>query len=139
MPFVINATGRLAHEPQLSVGRGKPWTEFRLLDNRFKAGETVVEAVTFVAFGDLAEDFCQRVEKGQVVHAWGHQQTEKYTDQNQVERTRTRFVLFEFMAGPRPARSRAADASSQSRQPRRPSAPSGAREPVGGDENAPIF
>jgi len=124
MPFVMNATGRLAHEPQLNVGRGMPWTEFRLLDNRFKGREQIVEAVTFVAFGELAEQFCQRVEKGQVIHAWGHQQTEKYTGNDQVERTRTRFVLFEFVAGPRPARSRAAE--SEARIPRPPRAPSGA-------------
>lgn len=124
MPFVMNATGRLAHEPQLNVGRGKPWTEFRLLDNRFKRDEQIVEAVTFVAFGELAEEFCQRAEKGQVIHAWGHQQTEKYTGNDQVERTRTRFVLFEFVPGPRPARSRAAE--SEVRPARPPRAPSGA-------------
>ena len=124
MPFVMNATGRLAHEPQLNVGRGMPWTEFRLLDNRFKAGEQIVEAVTFVAFGVLADQFCQRVEKGQVIHAWGHQQTEKYTGSDQVERTRTRFVLFEFVPGPRPARPRAAESEAPSA--RSPRAPSGA-------------
>ena len=124
MPFVMNATGRLAHEPQLNVGRGMPWTEFRLLDNRFKAGEPIVEAVTFVAFGELAEQFCQRVEKGQVIHAWGHQQTEKFTGNDQVERIRTRFVLFEFVPGPRPARSRTADSDSRAARP--PRAPSGA-------------
>lgn len=124
MPFVMNATGRLAHEPQLNVGRGMPWTEFRLLDNRFKAGEQIVEAATFVAFGELAEQFCQRAEKGQMIHAWGHQQTEKFTGNDHVERNRTRFVLFEFVPGPRPARSRAAE--SEARAAPTPRAPSGA-------------
>ena len=123
MPFVMNANGRLAHEPQLNVGRGMPWTEFRLLDNRFKAGEPIVEAVTFVAFGELAEQFCQRVEKGQEIAAWGHQQTEKFTGNDKVERTRTRFVLFEFVPGRRPARSRAAENEARTAAP--PRAPSG--------------
>lgn len=124
MPFVMNASGRLAHEPQLNVGRGMPWTEFRLLDNRLKSGEQIVEAVTFVAFGELAEQFCQRVEKGQWIHAWGHQQTEKFTGNDQVERTRTRYKLFEFVPGSRPARSRAAESESRATRPTR--APSGA-------------
>jgi len=102
MSFIMHADGRLAHQPTLSVGKGQPWTEFRLLTNRMSRGEEVTEAVNFVAFGEMAEEFCQRAEKGQLVKAIGTQATDHYTDGQGQERTKVRFILVHFEMGPRP-------------------------------------
>jgi len=128
----MQAVGRLAAEPVLNASRNGGWTKFRLLDTRFAKGESVTEAVTFVAFGQLAEDFCSRVEKGQVVHAWGHQQTERYTGSDGVERTEVRYVLFEFIAGPRSARARQNDgqAPGYARRQAEPAGKSAANAPA---------
>lgn len=116
MPFTMNAVGRLAHEPVLSVGQGQPWVEFRLLDSRrMRDGSEVVEAATFVAFGEMAEEFCARTEKGQLVHAWGSQMTERFAGKDGVERVKQRFKLFHFEAGARSQRSRAQEADATSR------------------------
>lgn len=104
MSFIMHADGRLAHQPTVNVGKGQPWTEFRLLTNRMSRGEEVTEAVNFVAFGEMAEDFCQRAEKGQLVKAIGTQATDHYTDSQGQERTKVRFILVHFEMGPRPRR-----------------------------------
>lgn len=127
MPFTMNAVGRLAHEPTLNVGRGQPWTEFRLLDNRMSRGEKITEAVTFVAFGELAESFCQRAEKGQMIFAWGRQETDRYSDRAGQERTRVRYVMFHFETGPPPARRDPADAPRKAA--RQPAPPNNTRPP----------
>jgi single-stranded DNA-binding protein len=136
MSFTMIADGRLAHEPHLSFGTGQPWTEFRLLSNRMSRRDEVVEAVTFVAFGALAEDFCQRVEKGQLIKAIGTQMTDRYADRTGVERISVRFRLVHFEAGPRPrARQEAQDGTARRRPPERP-AQAQHREPSAGSSLA---
>jgi len=100
--IVITVQGRLAHQPEVQIGRGKPWAEFRLLSNRYAHGEEHVEAVTFVCFGDEAERFCELTQKGQVINATGTQETRRWTDQGGQQRTSVRYVLTWWQAGPRP-------------------------------------
>jgi single-stranded DNA-binding protein len=137
VPFIMNAVGRLAHEPSLNVGKGMPWTEFRLLDNRMTRGEKVTEAVSFVAFGELAENFCQRAEKGQQIFAWGRQETDKFVDREGQERTKVRYVLFHFETGP--ARTRQEPAEAPQRRPPAPAPsakPRAAEPPTHNDEDS---
>lgn len=140
MPFTMNAVGRLAHEPVLSVGQGQPWVEFRLLDSRrIRDGGEVVEAATFVAFGEMAEEFCARIEKGQLVHAWGSQMTERFPGRDGVERVKQRFKLFHFEPGARPHRSRAQKAESAGSRVSapKPAASGTPRQPIRGEAVRP--
>lgn len=108
MPFTMQAVGRLAHEPALTLGRNGPFVEFRLLDSRRTRDGEVTEAVTFIAYDALAEEVCERLEMGQLVHAWGSQATDRWQDQQGKDQMRVRFRLFHFEPGPRSSRSRAA-------------------------------
>ena len=123
--IVITVQGRLAHQPEVQIGRGKPWTEFRLLSNRYAHGEEHVEAVTFVCFGDHAERFCELTQKGQQIDATGTQETSRWTDKDGQQRTSVRYVLTWWQAGPKP-RSQQQPAASPMRYPqeRRQRAPS---------------
>jgi len=117
--IVITVQGRLAHQPEVQIGRGKPWAEFRLLSNRYAHGEEHVEAVTFVCFGDEAERFCELTQKGQVINATGTQETSRWTDQGGQARTTVRYLLTWWQAGPRP-RSQQQPATPPSRQRQEP-------------------
>ncbi|MEJ8838126.1 single-stranded DNA-binding protein [Ramlibacter sp. AN1133] len=100
--IVITAHGRLAHQPELKMLRQTSVCEFRLLANRFARGEEHVEAVTFFCYGEEAEAFCERVEKGQLVSATGTQETQRWTDGSGQDRTFVKYKLTWWEAGPRP-------------------------------------
>jgi len=100
--IVITAHGRLAHQPELKMLRQTSVCEFRLLTNRFARGEEHVEAVTFFCYGEEAEVFCERVEKGQLISATGSQESQRWTDGSGQERTFVKYKLTWWEAGPRP-------------------------------------
>lgn len=104
--IVITAQGRLAHQPEVRMLAQGSVCEFRLLSNRFARGVEHVEAVTFFCYDDLAEGFCERTEKGQLISATGTQETHRWTDNSGQERTTVKYRLTWWEAGPRPNRSR---------------------------------
>lgn len=108
--ITLTASGRLAHHPELRMGRQTSYCEFRLLSTRYSRGQEFTEAVTFFCFSDDAERFCQSVEKGQWVEATGAQETHHWTDGNGVAKTSVKYQLTWWQPGARPARSRAGDA-----------------------------
>lgn len=156
--IIITAQGRLAHQPELKMGRNMPWTEFRLLDSRYSGGEEHTEAVSFVAFGEDAERFCESTEKGQLISATGTQETSRWKDSAGADRTSVRYVLTWWQGGARPARSRQAaqqeppgqngrDAPYQRRapaaapahRPAPPPTPTGERHPNQTDDDARLI
>ncbi len=102
--ILITVSARLAFQPELKLlPNGGSVCELRLLDTRFAKGEEHVEAVTFVCFDDLAEEFCQRCEKGQLIEATGTQETHRYTPNgSQEERTVVKYRMVWFKPGPKP-------------------------------------
>lgn len=103
--IVINAHGRLAHQPEVKIlPGGTSCCEFRLLSTRFARGEEHVEAVTFFCYGDDAERFCDNTEKGQLISATGTQETQHYS-RGEEERHFVKYRLTWFVKGPKPNRS----------------------------------
>ena len=102
----ITASGRLAHQPELKMGRQTSFCEFRLLSSRYAKGEEHTEAVTFICFGEDAERFCEITEKGQIIEAAGEQETQRWTDAGGTEHKAVKYKLTWWSAGPRPNRSR---------------------------------
>lgn len=102
----ITASGRLAHQPELKVGRQTSFCEFRLLSSRYAKGEEHTEAVTFICFGEDAERFCEITEKGQIIEAAGEQETQRWTDAAGTEHKAVKYKLTWWSAGPRPNRNR---------------------------------
>lgn len=102
----ITASGRLAHQPELKMGRQTNFCEFRLLSSRYARGEEHTEAVTFFCYGDEAERFCEHTEKGQLIEATGAQETQRWTDASGAEHKAVKYRLTWWHAGPRPVRSR---------------------------------
>lgn len=115
--IIITAHGRLAHQPEIKMLKQTSVCEFRLLSNRFARGEEHTEAVTFFCYGEEAEAFCERVEKGQLISATGTQETDRWTDTSGQERTRVKYKLTWWEAGPRPNRSRVQEGAPIRRQP----------------------
>jgi single-stranded DNA-binding protein len=97
--FKMIAVGRLAHLPELRFGKQASFCEFRLLATRSARGEDITEAVTFVCFGDQAEQFCELGQKGQLIWAEGWQETQRWTDAESKARTTTRFNLHRWNIG----------------------------------------
>jgi single-stranded DNA-binding protein len=115
----ITASGRLAHQPELKMGRQTNVCEFRLLSSRYARGEEHTEAVTFFCYGEEAERFCELTEKGQLIEATGTQETQRWTDASGTEKTAVKYKLTWWQAGPRSNRNRpAGDSREQSQAPR---------------------
>jgi single-stranded DNA-binding protein len=102
----ITASGRLAHQPELKMGRQTSVCEFRLLSSRYAKGEEHTEAVTFFCYGEEAERFCELTEKGQLIEATGTQETQRWTDAGGNEKTSVKYKLTWWQAGPRSNRNR---------------------------------
>jgi len=116
--ILITASGRLAHQPEIKIGRQTSFCEFRLLSTRFGRGEEHTEAVTFFCYGEDAERFCESTEKGQLIDASGTQETQRWHDAGGQERTAVKYKLTWWQAGPRPNRSKQPQAPAhQSRGP----------------------
>lgn len=97
------AVGRLAHLPELRFGQQVPFCEFRLLATRKTRREDVTEAVTFICFGEEAEEFCELAQKGERIWAEGWQETHRWTDSGGQARTTTKFSLHRWSnTGPLP-------------------------------------
>lgn len=103
--------------------------EFRLLSNRFARGAEHVEAVTFFCYGEEAEAFCERAQKGQLISATGTQETDRWTDAAGQERTRVKYRLTWWEAGPRAVRARLQEDGSTGRDPLAGSEPRGRAAP----------
>lgn len=104
--IVITARGRLAHQPEVRMLANGCVCEFRLLSNRFARGTEHVEAVTFFVYDREAEEFCERTEKGQMIEATGTQETQRWTDSSNQERSSVKYRLTWWDAGARPNRTR---------------------------------
>lgn len=113
--IVITAQGRLAHQPEVRMLANGCVCEFRLLSNRFARGTEHVEVVTFFVYDKEAEEFCERTEKGQLISATGTQETSRWTDSANQERSTVKYRLTWWEAGPRPSRSRQQDQASSAR------------------------
>lgn len=99
----INVVGRLAFQPELKLLPKGSVCEFRVLDTRFAKGEEIVEAVTFFCYDELAEELCERCEKGQIIEATGAQETQRYKPQGSTEeRIVVKYRLTWFKPGPKP-------------------------------------
>ena len=125
--ILITVSARLAFQPELKLlPGGGSVCEFRLLDTRFAKGEEHVEAVTFFCYDALAEEFCEKCEKGQLIEAGGHQETQRYIPNgSQEERTVVKYRMAWFKPGPRP-RGQGGDAKAPS-QPQRNEPPASRR------------
>lgn len=111
--ILITVTGRLAHQPEVKMGRQTNFCEFRLLSTRFARGEEHTEAVTFICFGEEAEHFCEVTEKGQLIEAAGTQETYHWTDNHGQARTNVKYQLRWWQSGPKANRSRQQEAPRQ--------------------------
>lgn len=100
----MNANARLAYQPELKLlPNGGSVCEFRLLDSRFAKGEEVTEAVTFFCYDQLAEEFCERCVKGQVIEASGVQETQSYQPQGAEKKHQVvKYRLTWFKPGAKP-------------------------------------
>lgn len=148
----LTASGRLAHQPELKMGRQTSVCEFRLLSSRYAKGEEHTEAVTFFCYGEDAERFCELTEKGQLIEATGTQETQRWTDAGGNEKTSVKYKLTWWQAGPRSNRNRQphdnrdqAPAPRGSYQGQRPSTPAkpparaGQQEDGGGRDSVPLI
>jgi single-stranded DNA-binding protein len=142
--IVITVHGRLAHQPEVKLLRQTSVCEFRLLSHRFARGEEHVEAVTFFCYGEEAEAFCERVQKGQLISATGTQETQRWSDSSGQERTFVKYKLTWWEAGPRPKvrteetaapGCQARGSAARGTAPDRPAAPAASR-PRAAHENA---
>ena len=99
--ITITARGRLAFQPELKLlGKGAV-CEFKLLSTRMYKGQPVTEAVTFVCFDNVAEDFCGTTVKGQEIEATGVQETQHY-EKDGVKRSFVKYRLTWFARGFKP-------------------------------------
>lgn len=148
----ITASGRLAHQPELKMGRQTSCCEFRLLSSRYAKGEEHTEAVTFFCYGEEAERFCEATEKGQLIEATGTQETQRWTDAGGNEQKAVKYKLTWWHAGARPNRNRQPnDNREQAPAPRgnfpgqrasapaRPPARAGQQEDGGGRNSVPLI
>lgn len=100
--ITITAVGRLAAQPELKVLPNMQVCEFRLLSTRFSRGQEHTEAVTFVCFGEDAEEFAATCVKGQEISATGVQETQMYTPPNGTPRQYVKYRLTWFKRGRKP-------------------------------------
>lgn len=97
----ITARGRLAFQPELKLIGNGAVCEFRLLSTRLSRGQEITEAVTFVCYDDVAEEFCSGTVKGQEVEATGVQETAHY-EKDGVKRQYVKYRLTWFRRGRKP-------------------------------------
>lgn len=125
----ITASGRLAFQPELKIGKQTSFCEFRLLAIRYAKGEEHTEAVTFFCYGDDAERFCEMAERGQFVEATGTQETQHWTDAGGQQRSAAKYKLTWWQAGPRPRRSHQPAAAPRGRAAAQPAELCAAQDP----------
>lgn len=148
----ITASGRLAHQPELKMGRQTSFCEFRLLSSRYAKGEEHTEAVTFFCYGEEAERFCEATEKGQLIEATGTQETQRWTGAGGNEQKTVKYKLTWWHAGARPNRNRQPNdnreqapaprgnfAGQRASAPARPPARASQQEDGGGRSSVPLI